>query len=147
MVVILLLSGCTNTSQNNNSNNNTNNNISPQKNETEIRIPISEISSTAKFYSYDSNGISIRFFAVKDKSGAVHIAFDACDVCYNAKKGYKQNGEVLQCINCGLEFSISSLGTENKAGGGCWPSYLPMKIENDTVIIEISDLKARSYMF
>jgi uncharacterized membrane protein len=146
MVVILSLAGCTDTTQNNNSNKNTDYNSAPWQNETEVRIPISNLSTTAKFYSFDSNGVTIRYFAVKDNSGSVHVAFDACDVCYEAKKGYTQNGDVMQCINCGKTFSITGIGTDNTAGG-CWPSYLPMKIDSDNIVIKISDLKAKSYMF
>jgi len=146
VLVILLLAGCTDTKQNNNSNKNTEYNSAPWQNETEVRIPISDISATAKFFTYDSDGISIRYFAVKDNSGSVHVAFDACDVCFEAKKGYRQNGDLMQCLNCGKEFPITSVGTDNIAGG-CWPSYLPMIIENDNIVIKISDLKAKSYMF
>ncbi len=147
VVVILFLGGCTGTTQNkNNSNTNTDYNSVPQQNETEVRIPISDIITTAKFYSYDSNGVSVRYFAVKDKQGTVHVAFDACDVCYEAKKGYKQNGDVMQCLNCGKTFSITSIGTENTAGG-CWPSFLPMNIDGNNVVITIADLEAKSYMF
>ena len=147
VIVILFLAGCTSNSQNNNnSNTNTNSNSAPQQNETEVRIPISDISTTAKFYSYDSNGISVRYFAVKDNQGNVHVAFDACDVCYEAKKGYKQNGDVMQCLNCGKTFSITSIGTENTAGG-CWPSFLPMNIDGNDVVIKIADLESKSYMF
>ena len=147
LVVILFLGGCTGTTQNkNNSNTNTGYNSVPQQNETEVRIPISDIITTAKFYSYDSNGVSVRYFAVKDKQGTVHVAFDACDVCYEAKKGYKQNGDVMQCLNCGKTFSITSIGTENTAGG-CWPSFLPMNIDGNNVVITIADLEAKSYMF
>ena len=145
--VILLLAGCTaNTQNNNNSNTNTNSNSELQQNETEVRIPISNISTTAKIYSYDSNGISVRYFAVKDQQGNVHVAFDACDVCYEAKKGYKQDGDVMQCLNCGKTFSITSIGTENTAGG-CWPSFLPMTVDGNDVVIKITDLEAKSYMF
>jgi uncharacterized membrane protein len=52
----------------------------------------------------------------------------------------------MQCINCGKTFSITSIGTDNTAGG-CWPSYLPMKIDSDNIVIKISDLKEKSYMF
>jgi len=144
--VILSLAGCTDNTQNNNSNKNTDYNSAPWQNETEVRIPISDISATAKFFTYDSDGISVRYFAVKDNSGSVHVAFDACDVCFEAKKGYRQNGDLMQCLNCGKEFPITSVGTDNIAGG-CWPSYLPMIIENDNIVIKISDLKAKSYMF
>jgi len=144
---ILFLAGCTGTTQNkNNSNTNTNSNSPPQQTETEVRIPISDISTTATFYSYDSNSVTVRYFAVKDKQGPVHVAFDACDVCYEAKKGYKQNGDLMQCLNCGKTFSITSIGTENTAGG-CWPSFLPMNIDGNDVVIKIADLESKSYMF
>jgi uncharacterized membrane protein len=147
IIAMVYLGGCTGTTQNkNNSNTNTNSNSAPQQNETEVRIPISDISSTAKFYSYDSSGVTVRYFAVKDKQGTVHVAFDACDVCYEAKKGYKQDGDVMQCLNCGKTFSITSIGTENTAGG-CWPSFLPINIEENDVVIKMADLEAKSYMF
>jgi uncharacterized membrane protein len=147
VVVILFLGGCTGTTQNkNNSNTNTNSSSAPQQNETEVRIPTSDISTTAKFYSYESNGVSVRYFTVKDKQGNVHVAFDACDVCYEAKNGYRQNDDVMHCINCGKEFSITSIGVENTAGG-CWPSFLPMNIDGNDVVIKIADLELKSYMF
>jgi len=114
--------------------------------QTEVSIPLSEIGSNAKFYSYDSNGVEIRYFAVEGSDGDVHIAFDACDVCYEAKKGYRQNGDVMHCINCGLEFAINSIGNDNTAGG-CWPSFLPINMDEDNVLIDISDLEAKRYMF
>jgi len=114
--------------------------------QTEVSIPLSEIGPNAKFYSYDSNGIEIRYFTVFGSDGDVHVAFDACDVCYGAKKGYRQDGDVMQCINCDKVFSISSIGTDNTAVG-CWPSFLPTNIEGENVLIEISDLEAKRYMF
>jgi uncharacterized membrane protein len=147
MVTVLLLAGCTSNSQNeNNSNTDTNNNSEALENNTEFLIPTSDISTTAKFYSYDVDGITVRYFAVKDAQGAVHVAFDACDVCYEAKKGYSQNGDLMQCLNCGRTFSISSIGTDNTAGG-CWPSYLPMRLDGNNIVINKSDLEAKSYMF
>ena len=114
--------------------------------ETEIRIQLSDISNNAKFYGYDADGIEVKYFAAKGSDGDVHVAFDACDLCYPKKKGYRQKGDVMQCINCGLEYPINSCGTEN-IEGGCWPSYLPMKIDGDNVVIKISDIEAKRYMF
>lgn len=130
----------------NDSNDNTIHITPPDQNQIEIRIPISDISTNATFYSFDSNNKSIKYFTVKDSMGNVHVAYDACDVCYEAKKGYRQNNNLMTCLNCGLEFPITSIGIEN-TGGGCWPSYLPMIIDNDTIVISISDLKAKIYMF
>jgi len=113
----------------------------------EIKILASEITDEATFYSYATDeGVDIGYFAVRNLDGEVRVAFDACDVCYNAKKGYRQNGDVMHCINCGLEFAISGLGTLN-SGGGCWPSNLPMKIDGDYIIIETSDLEDKRFMF
>jgi len=82
---------------------------------------------------------------VKDKQGNVHIAFDACDVCYEAKKGYKQDGDVMQCINCGKTFSITSIGTDNTAvvAGRVFTD----EYDGNDVVIKITDLEAKSYMF
>jgi uncharacterized membrane protein len=144
---VIYLGGCTSTTQNNdNTNKNTNYNTAPQQNKTEVRIPLSDIDTTATFYSYDSDGVNVRYFMVKDTQGNVHVAFDACDVCYEAKKGYKQNGAKMQCLNCGKQFAITSIGTENIAGG-CWPSYLKMKIDGNDVVLKIADLEAKNYMF
>lgn len=146
IVVMIYLGGCTGTTQNKNNGNTKTNTPAPQQNSIEVIIPLSEISTTATFYSYDSGGVTIRYFSVNDKQGNVHVAFDACDVCYEAKKGYKQNGDVMQCLNCGKTFSVTSIGTENTAGG-CWPSYLPMQLNGTNIIIKRADLEAKSFMF
>ena len=113
---------------------------------SQILIPTSEVETTAKFYSYDSNGVEINYFIVKGDDEVIHAAFDACDVCYDAKQGYRQDGDVMTCLNCGLTFPIEELG-ESNTGGGCWPSYLPIKIEGDDIIIENSDLENKRNMF
>src|SRR4030042_6527605 len=144
---MIYLGGCTSMTQNN-ENTNTKNNYGsvPQQNETEVRIPFSDIDTTATFYSYDSDGVTVRYFAVKDAQGTAHVAFDACDVCYDAKKGYKQLGGEMQCLNCDKQFAITSIGSENTAGG-CWPSYLDMSIDGNDMVIKIADLEAKTYMF
>ena len=114
--------------------------------ENEIRIPLLDIDSKVSFYTYNANGVEIRYFAVKGSDDEIHVAADACDVCYDANKGYRQIGNVMSCINCGKEFPINSIGTENVAGG-CWPSYLPIEVIEDSVIIKISDLESKKYMF
>jgi uncharacterized membrane protein len=147
LIAMVYLAGCTSTTQDNGAtNDNTNYDTAPQQNDTEVRIPLSDIGTTATFYAYESDGITIRYFAVKDTQDTVHVAFDACDVCYEAKKGYKQVGSEMQCLNCGKQFAITSIGTENTVGG-CWPSYLDMRIVGTDVIIQKADLEAKKFMF
>jgi len=112
-----------------------------------ITIPLSEITETAKFYEYDSSGTKIRFFAIKAKDGSIKTAFDACDVCFGSKKGYRQEGNNMICNNCGNKYPISGLGTKNLGGGGCWPGYLPSKIQGESLIIENSKLEEGKYGF
>lgn len=113
---------------------------------TALQIPTAEVTTDAKWYPYDSDGVVIRFFCVRSNDGEIHVAFDACDVCYEEKKGYRQEGIQMTCNNCDKSFPIKAIGSENMAGG-CWPSYLPMSIEDDYIIIKISDLEEKKYMF
>ncbi len=108
-----------------------------------IQISLSEISEQATFYNYEG----IRYFVVKANDGSIKTAFDACDVCYSSNKGYRQEGNQMVCNNCGNKYPISGLGTENKAGGGCWPGYLPSKVEGDNLVIRASDIEKGRYRF
>ena len=74
-----------------------------------LQIPTSEITTNAKWYPYDSDGIEIRFFAVRSNDQEIHVAFDACDVCYEAKKGYSQEGIQMACNNCDQSFPIKAI--------------------------------------
>lgn len=103
-----------------------------------ITIPLSDISTTAKYYSYDSKGIAIRYFSVLDSAGKPKIAFDGCDICGGAK-GYRQEGTDMVCNNCGQHFKIDQLGTKN-SGVGCWPGYLPSSFNSEIISIKVSDI-------
>lgn len=109
--------------------------------EGSVNIPLSDITSNAKWYEYEFGNNKIRFFAIKASDGTVKTAFDACDVCYQYKKGYRQEEDSMICNNCGNRYPISGLGTENKNPGGCWPGYLPNVIKEDNIIIKKSDLE------
>lgn len=112
----------------------------------ELLIPLSDITTSANYYSYDSNGKDVKFFAVKGSDGQVHTAFDACDVCFQEKKGYVQNGNKMQCRNCGNQYSTNQIGTTNQ-GGGCWPGYMQRTVSDGYVKIELSDLDGGRHYF
>jgi uncharacterized membrane protein len=115
-------------------------------NDTYVSIPVSESGSSAKFFTYDANGTTVRFFLVNGTDGKVHCAADACDVCYPLHKGYSQAGQNMRCNNCGRIFAINDLGTKN-SGGGCWPSRIPIKIGGGMVHIAKADLESKVYLF
>jgi len=140
LLTIILISGCTSGSGTKGS---TSGNV--VSNDAFVKIPISEISETAKHYSFDVNGKEVNYFLVKGSNGEIRSAFDACDVC-GGYKGYRQEGTDMVCNNCGRSFSIDSIGTENK-GGGCWPSFLENKIGGDYVLISESELANGAFRF
>jgi uncharacterized membrane protein len=105
-----------------------------------VSIPLEKIGSTANFFESNSGGTTVRFFAVRAGDGSIKTAFDACDVCFASKKGYRQEGTYLVCNNCGNKYSIEGIGVENKAPGGCWPGYLPSKVVGNSLVIQKADL-------
>jgi len=112
----------------------------------EIEIDSSEVTNSPRFYSYDASGTDVRFFAVRGTDGQVRIALDACDVCYSAKKGYRQAGTNMKCNNCGNEYAIDGIGTQNLEGG-CWPSYIPIEEGSGKILVDTKDLRDKNYMF
>ena len=108
-----------------------------------MKIPLSGIGENAEFYDLQGT----EFFVVRASDGSVKSAFNACDVCYRAKKGYRQEGGDMICNNCGNHYAIDGIGTKNLKGGGCWPGYLPSTVEGDYLVIKKSDLAAGSYRF
>lgn len=106
-----------------------------------VTIPLAKVSDgKAHFYKYAEGGKDIGFFAVKGSDGALHTAFDTCDVCYNEKKGYFQDGDFMICRNCNKKFAIVRIGPH--AIGGCNPSYLASTTDGSNVVIRAVDLQA-----
>lgn len=95
----------------------------------DIVIPIGDITETATFYQYNSNGIDMAVFAVKASDGTVRTAFDTCQVCNGSPYAFfKQQGDTFQCQNCGNIYSLDMIGKER---GGCNP--VPITSEEATV--------------
>lgn len=105
-----------------------------------ITLPVAKLSDgKARFYKFEDGGKEITFFAVKASDGSFKTAFDACDSCFRAKKGYEQQGDKLNCKNCNQKFAINRLGPN--VTDGCNPGYLPHQLSGDTISIKASDLK------
>lgn len=100
-----------------------------------VRIPVSAVSDgKAHYYTY--NGIN--FFMLKSSDGVIRAAFDACDVCFPAKKGYRQEGDYMVCNNCGQRFASVNI---NVLKGGCNPAPLERTVEGNTVVVKVSDIE------
>jgi len=98
-----------------------------------VTISLAEIvGGQARFYTAKVNGTDVTFFILTTPDGVTRSAFDACDVCYPAGKGYEQDGPDMVCRNCGLHFREDLVG---EVRGGCNPSPLAHELADGTIRI------------
>jgi uncharacterized membrane protein len=98
-----------------------------------VRIPLKALDSgKALFLLKESEGRQVHYFALKSRDGAYRAALDACDVCFKSNRGYRQEGDVMVCNNCGQTFPSNRVG-ETK--GGCNPHPLARRIEGQHLVI------------
>ena len=98
----------------------------------------------ARHYSYQHGPLQIRYFVIKSSDGIVRAAFDACDVCWPAGKGYFQDGDAMVCRNCGRRFASVLV---NEVQGGCNPAPLVRTVENGKLVIRTGDIVSGSRFF
>ncbi len=91
----------------------------------------------ARFFEYKGSDVTIKYFILKSSDGIIRAAFDACDVCWPAGKGYYQDGDHMVCRNCGRRFASVLV---NEVKGGCNPAPLTRAIENDSLVINVNDI-------
>jgi uncharacterized membrane protein len=106
---------------------------------TSITYPV-ELFADGKaryFHHKVDDAITIQYFILKSSDGVIRAAFDACDVCWPAGKGYQQSGDVMVCRNCGRKFASVMV---NEVKGGCNPAPLQRKIEDGKVVLQVKDI-------
>lgn len=92
----------------------------------------------AKHFDFQDGDTKIRYFVIKSADGIVRAAFDACDVCWPAGKGYYQEGDAMVCRNCGRRFASNLV---NEVQGGCNPAPLNRTVENNMLVIKPDDIR------
>lgn len=108
--------------------------------EGEISYPVSMFDDgRARFFEYPHGPLTIRYFILKSSDGVLRAAFDACDVCWPAGKGYAQEGDHMVCRNCGLRFASVRV---NEVQGGCNPAPLERRVEEGRLVIRAADITA-----
>jgi len=105
-----------------------------------FKIPLKALDSgKALFLVTEHEGRSLYYFALKSSDGAYRAALDACDVCFRMNRGYRQEGDLMVCNNCGQTFPSGKIGDVK---GGCNPHPLPRKVEGGFLVIEKKDIVA-----
>lgn len=92
----------------------------------------------ARFYRYTTSiGREIQLFVMKSSDGVIRAAFDACDVCYRERRGYRQSGDVMICNNCGRSFRSVDI---NVLQGGCNPAPIERSLVGGQVVLKAATL-------
>jgi uncharacterized membrane protein len=111
----------------------------------QIVIPLHQVSDgKAHYFSYRGDGATINFFVLKSQDGVVRTAFDTCDVCYRAKKGYRQDGNDMVCNNCDMRFASNKI---NEVKGGCNPAPIERTMANGQLLIAEAELASGARYF
>jgi uncharacterized membrane protein len=105
---------------------------------TQVTFPASLFDDgKARHFQHVAGSFTIKYFILKSSDGVIRAAFDACDVCWPAGKGYYQDGDVMVCRNCGRRFASVLV---NEVKGGCNPAPLIRNVENGKVVIQVKDI-------
>ena len=113
-------------------------NLSANTNGSQISLSVDQFDDgKARHYEYRNGDLKIKYFIIKSSDGIIRAAFDACDVCWPAGKGYYQSGDVMICRNCGRQFKSVLV---NEVKGGCNPAPLKRTVQGDRLVIELKDI-------
>lgn len=98
------------------------------------------------YYSEKEDKKIIYFFIVKASDGTYRAAANACEVCFKAKKGFKQVGDLIRCENCQITYPKDKIALQK---GGCNPGPIDkdVAIENGKLVIDLLDLEKVAYLF
>jgi uncharacterized membrane protein len=106
----------------------------------EVKIPLNSLDSgKTLFLVHPREGRDLFYFALKSSDGVYRAAFDACDVCFRANRGYRQEGDLMVCNQCGQTFPSVKI---NEVKGGCNPAPLARKVKDLYLVIQKSDIAA-----
>jgi len=111
----------------------------------DVKIPLADVQDgNAHFFSYAAGGKTITFFVMKAADGSIRTAFDACVACNHAKLGYRQEGGLVVCNNCGMGFTPAQIG---QVTGGCNPIPVDKTIDGQALVLKAKDLEAGAQYF
>lgn len=106
----------------------------------QVRIPLKSLDSgKALFLMSETGGRQFHYFALRSSDGKYRAAFDACDVCFRANRGYRQEGNLMVCNQCGQSFPSVKV---NEVKGGCNPAPLARTVEGQYLVIKKGDIAA-----
>lgn len=105
-----------------------------------VRLPLADVAGeAAHFYAFLVGEEVVEIFVLWTSDNVIRTAFNACDVCYKARLGYRQDGAFMVCQNCGTRFESTKIGL---VSGGCNPAPFPARVEGEELVFSAADLAA-----
>lgn len=100
----------------------------------DVRIGVGDLEAgAARFYRFlNAGNQEVKLFVGRDRDGEVHVAFDANEQCFKAKRGYTYKDGWLTCGKCEKAFKLSEV---NEDRGGCSPVVVRHTVEGDQLVI------------
>ena len=99
----------------------------------------------AHFYRGTTDGGGeIRFFVIKASDGALHAAFDACELCYKEHRGFRQSGHTMVCNACGRVVPVASI---DQGRGDCHPISLDRDVQGEHLLLKTTALQKGARYF
>ena len=97
-------------------------------------------------YFSEKDNKNIYFFIVQASDGSYRAAANACEVCFGARKGFSQVGNLIRCENCRVTYSKDTIALEK---GGCNPGPIDknVMVEDGQLVLNLSDVEAVAYLF
>jgi uncharacterized membrane protein len=104
-----------------------------------VKIAVADLEpKQVRFYRFLNRGNQeVKFFVGRGEDGSVQVAFDANEICYKRKRGYKAQDGWLVCRVCEKSFRLSDV---NAGGGGCRPIPLAHRVDGGELVLAESDI-------
>jgi FTR1 family protein len=108
----------------------------------EVSIPLAQVSDgDLHRFAARERGTEVRFLLYRKPDGKVVAVFDGCEIC--GAVGFVKGPNGLVCKNCASPINSQSVGSP----GGCNPIPLRSTASDGAIIIQETDIAARTKLF
>src|SRR5580693_8451273 len=108
----------------------------------QVSIPLTQVQDgDLHRFSAQESGTTVRFWLYQKPDGKIATVLDACEIC--GAVGFYKGPNGVVCKNCAAPINPQSDGMP----GGCNPVPLKAQVTSDAVIIQETDIAAKSRMF
>lgn len=104
-----------------------------------VRIDVASLKSPeVRFFHFINSGNQeVEFFVSRDGQDRLQVAFDANEVCYKKRRGYRAEGEWVVCNACDKSFRVAEI---NDGGGGCKPVPLVFREDGGQLVLREDEI-------